>query len=68
MLLVRMTPINMFTLCAQFETPSHLATLPTMVGEPAGGSLTSDQWMLLATVFGPLVVRVNIMICLYICN
>lgn len=27
-----------------------------MVGEPAGGSLTADQWMILATVIGPLVV------------
>lgn len=36
--------------------PSHLGRLPTLVGVPAGGSLTADQWLLLATVVGPLAV------------
>lgn len=37
--------------------PSHFGRLPRMVGIPAGGSLTADQWLLLATVVAPLAVR-----------
>ena len=40
----------------KFTVPVHLASLPTAVGEPAGGSLTADQWLLMATVFGPVTV------------
>lgn len=40
----------------QLFLPANVGRLPTMVGEPAGGSLTADQWMILATVIGPLVV------------
>ncbi|KAI0685851.1 hypothetical protein C8T65DRAFT_835719 [Cerioporus squamosus] len=37
-----------------FVAPTKLGRLPHLVGEPAGGSLTSDQWMLLATVVAPM--------------
>ncbi|THH29183.1 hypothetical protein EUX98_g5001, partial [Antrodiella citrinella] len=40
----------------QFEMPSWVARLPTEVGAPAGGSLTSDEWKALAMVYGPLVI------------
>ncbi|KAI0323219.1 hypothetical protein GY45DRAFT_1410608 [Cubamyces sp. BRFM 1775] len=34
--------------------PSRLGRLPRLIGEPAGGSLTADQWLILVTVVGPL--------------
>ncbi|RPD62755.1 hypothetical protein L227DRAFT_562043 [Lentinus tigrinus ALCF2SS1-6] len=37
-----------------FTVPSKLGRLPHLVGEPAGGSLTSDQWMLLAIIIAPM--------------
>lgn len=39
-----------------FELPAFLGRLPALVGEPAGGSLTADQWMVLAIVVGPLAI------------
>ncbi|OJT12651.1 hypothetical protein TRAPUB_10801 [Trametes pubescens] len=39
---------------AKLSLPSKLGRLPRLVGEPAGGSLTADQWLILATVVGPL--------------
>ncbi|KZT60353.1 hypothetical protein CALCODRAFT_533217, partial [Calocera cornea HHB12733] len=36
-----------------FEMPTSYARLPTKVGYPAGGSLTSDEWRALAVVYGP---------------
>ncbi|KZO96677.1 hypothetical protein CALVIDRAFT_481011, partial [Calocera viscosa TUFC12733] len=39
-----------------FEMPTWYARLPTKVGYPAGGSLTSDEWRALAVVYGPAVV------------
>lgn len=39
-----------------FQMPAYLGRLPALVGEPAGGSLTADQWMVLATVVGPLAI------------
>ncbi|KAF6741770.1 hypothetical protein DFP72DRAFT_861523 [Ephemerocybe angulata] len=44
------------TFLSEFQMPSWVGRLPTQVGEPAGGSLTADQWMLLATVIGPIAV------------
>ncbi|KAL1936999.1 hypothetical protein VTO73DRAFT_2039 [Trametes versicolor] len=38
----------------KLSLPSKLGRLPRLVGEPAGGSLTADQWLILATVVGPL--------------
>ncbi|KIO06288.1 hypothetical protein M404DRAFT_24567 [Pisolithus tinctorius Marx 270] len=35
--------------------PTSCGKLPTNIGTPAGGSLTADQWLLLATVYGPVV-------------
>jgi hypothetical protein len=37
--------------------PGSCGKLPKEIGMPAGGSLTADQWLLLATVYGPIVVR-----------
>ncbi|KIM51792.1 hypothetical protein SCLCIDRAFT_18301 [Scleroderma citrinum Foug A] len=43
-------------LLADFEVPVHCGKLPTDIGTPAGGSLTADQWLLLATLYGPIVI------------
>ncbi|KAI6041804.1 hypothetical protein EDC04DRAFT_2892688 [Pisolithus marmoratus] len=40
----------------KFEIPTSCGKLPTNIGIPAGGSLTADQWLLLATVYGPIVI------------
>lgn len=37
--------------------PAKLGRLPSLIGEPAGGSLTADQWLVFATVVAPLAVR-----------
>ncbi|OSD01435.1 hypothetical protein PYCCODRAFT_1425928 [Trametes coccinea BRFM310] len=39
---------------SELTLPSRLGRLPRLIGEPAGGSLTADQWLILATVVGPL--------------
>ncbi|KZT18076.1 hypothetical protein NEOLEDRAFT_1081034 [Neolentinus lepideus HHB14362 ss-1] len=41
---------------AQFEIPATCGKLPKDIGTPAGGSLTADQWQLLAVVFGPIII------------
>ncbi len=41
---------------SQISLPSKLGRLPRLIGEPAGGSLTADQWLNLVKVVGPLVV------------
>ncbi|KZT59545.1 hypothetical protein CALCODRAFT_536392 [Calocera cornea HHB12733] len=38
---------------ATFEMPVSSARLPSQVGEPAGGSLTSDEWRALGVLYGP---------------
>ncbi|KJA24792.1 hypothetical protein HYPSUDRAFT_53569 [Hypholoma sublateritium FD-334 SS-4] len=43
-------------LIAEIEMPKKLGRLPAMIGEPAGGSLTADQWLIFATVVAPLVI------------
>jgi hypothetical protein len=40
----------------QFIIPSTCGKLPKEIGMPSGGSLTADQWLLLATVYGPIIV------------
>lgn len=40
----------------QCTVPDHLGRLPVKIGKPAGGSLTADQWIILGTVMGPLIV------------
>jgi len=40
----------------KFIMPAELGRLPNMIGTPAGGSLTADQWLLLAVVVAPVAV------------
>ncbi|EMD33478.1 hypothetical protein CERSUDRAFT_57200 [Gelatoporia subvermispora B] len=42
------------TMLADLEMPARLGRLPSLIGEPAGGSLTADQWLVLVTIVGPL--------------
>ncbi|KAI1783145.1 hypothetical protein LXA43DRAFT_977257 [Ganoderma leucocontextum] len=39
-----------------FVVPTSAGKLPKDIGTPAGGSLTADQWRLLAVVEGPIVI------------
>ncbi|KIM52664.1 hypothetical protein SCLCIDRAFT_11799 [Scleroderma citrinum Foug A] len=49
--------LTMFhNMLADFITPGTCGKLPTDIGTPAGGSLSADQWLLLATVYGPIIV------------
>ena len=41
----------------QLKMPAKLGRLPNLIGEPAGGSLTADQWLTFATVVAPLAVN-----------
>jgi hypothetical protein len=41
---------------SQLKMPAKLGRLPNLIGEPAGGSLTADQWLNFATVVAPLAV------------
>ncbi|KAG1846632.1 hypothetical protein F4604DRAFT_1688312 [Suillus subluteus] len=41
---------------ADFIVPGSSGKLPTDIGMPSGGSLTADQWLLLATVYGPIII------------
>ncbi|KAG1735328.1 uncharacterized protein EDB91DRAFT_563011 [Suillus paluster] len=41
---------------ANFTLPSSCGKLPKDIGMPSGGSLTADQWLLLSTVYGPIVI------------
>ncbi|KIO00608.1 hypothetical protein M404DRAFT_29307 [Pisolithus tinctorius Marx 270] len=43
-------------LLANFEIPSSCGKLPMDIGVPAGSSLTANQWLLLATVYGPIAI------------
>ncbi|KAI6015498.1 hypothetical protein BKA83DRAFT_4061063, partial [Pisolithus microcarpus] len=47
---------TLHNMLSDFIIPSSCGKLPTDIGIPAGGSLTADQWLLLATVYGPIVV------------
>jgi hypothetical protein len=42
-------------LLADFVVPVSCGKLPIDISVPSGGSLTADQWLLLATVYGPIV-------------
>ncbi|EJD38133.1 hypothetical protein AURDEDRAFT_172768 [Auricularia subglabra TFB-10046 SS5] len=42
-------------LLSTFEAAPWVGRLPKLVGEPAGGSLSADEWKHLGTTFGPLV-------------
>ncbi|KAG2351109.1 hypothetical protein BDR07DRAFT_1502581, partial [Suillus spraguei] len=39
-----------------FIVPGSCGRLPTDIGMPSGGSLTADQWLLLATTYGPIII------------
>ncbi|KIM79981.1 hypothetical protein PILCRDRAFT_89847 [Piloderma croceum F 1598] len=41
---------------AEFSLPAYLGRLPALMGVPAGGSLTADQWLLMATIVGPIAI------------
>ncbi|THU85280.1 hypothetical protein K435DRAFT_806048, partial [Dendrothele bispora CBS 962.96] len=41
---------------SQLNLPSKLGRLPRLIGEPAGGSLTADQWLIFATIVAPLAI------------
>ncbi|THU88212.1 hypothetical protein K435DRAFT_680238 [Dendrothele bispora CBS 962.96] len=41
---------------SQLTLPSKLGRLPRLIGEPAGGSLTADQWLIFATIVAPLAI------------
>ncbi|KAG9317973.1 hypothetical protein JVU11DRAFT_29 [Chiua virens] len=43
-------------LLPEFTIPVSCGKLPTDIGMPSGGSLTADQWLLLVTVYGPIVI------------
>ncbi|KAK0432003.1 hypothetical protein EV421DRAFT_1911298 [Armillaria borealis] len=40
----------------QLNIPPFLGHLPAMMGEPAGGSLTADQWLIATTIVCPIIV------------
>ncbi|KAF7372218.1 hypothetical protein MVEN_00081200 [Mycena venus] len=41
---------------ANFTLPSTCGKLPKELGLTSGGSLTADQWLLLGTVYGPIII------------
>ncbi|KAJ7852606.1 hypothetical protein B0H13DRAFT_2359401 [Mycena leptocephala] len=41
---------------ANFSLPGVCGKLPKELGLTSGGSLTADQWLLLATVYGPIII------------
>ncbi|KAG1886831.1 uncharacterized protein F5891DRAFT_922731, partial [Suillus fuscotomentosus] len=41
---------------ADFIVPGSCGKLPMDISMPSGGSLTADQWLLLATVYGPIII------------
>ncbi|KAH9912376.1 hypothetical protein B0H21DRAFT_828763 [Amylocystis lapponica] len=47
---------RMHAILADLHMPATLGRLPALVGEPAGGSLTADQWLVFATVVAPLAI------------
>ncbi|KIJ15288.1 hypothetical protein PAXINDRAFT_11826 [Paxillus involutus ATCC 200175] len=40
----------------KFVIPGSSGKLPTDIGMPSGGSLTTDQWLLLSTIYGPIII------------
>ncbi|KAF7358278.1 hypothetical protein MVEN_00876900 [Mycena venus] len=47
---------SLHAILAKLKLPAHLGRLPSLIGEPAGGSLTADQWRVFATVVAPLII------------
>ncbi|KIK80425.1 hypothetical protein PAXRUDRAFT_36197 [Paxillus rubicundulus Ve08.2h10] len=52
--------LTLLTACknfsSQFIVPGSCGKLPTDIGMPSRGSLTADQWLLVSTVYGPIVI------------
>ncbi|KAF8057435.1 hypothetical protein FPV67DRAFT_1677229 [Lyophyllum atratum] len=44
---------RLHAILADLHMPAKLGRLPSLIGEPAGGSLTADQWLVFATVVAP---------------
>lgn len=51
---------NVHLFACEFEAPEWAGRLPVRVGEPAGGSLTADEYKLLIICPGAIVVRCGI--------
>ncbi|KAF8066846.1 hypothetical protein FPV67DRAFT_1670313 [Lyophyllum atratum] len=47
---------RLHAILAELKMPAKLGRLPSLIGEPAGGSLTADQWLVFVTVVAPLAV------------
>ncbi|KAJ7816338.1 hypothetical protein B0H13DRAFT_1923633 [Mycena leptocephala] len=47
---------SLHALLAKLKLPAHLGRLPSLIGEPAGGSLTADQWLVFCTIVAPLII------------
>ncbi|KAF8155108.1 hypothetical protein K438DRAFT_2026517 [Mycena galopus ATCC 62051] len=47
---------TLHALLDKLKLPADLGHLPSLIGEPAGGSLTADQWLVFATVVAPLII------------
>ncbi|KII93303.1 hypothetical protein PLICRDRAFT_100818 [Plicaturopsis crispa FD-325 SS-3] len=47
---------RLHAILAQLDMPAKLGRLPSLIGEPAGGSLTADQWLVFATVVAPIAI------------
>ncbi|KAG1818070.1 uncharacterized protein BJ212DRAFT_1298920 [Suillus subaureus] len=53
---------------ANFTLPSACRKLPKDIGMPSGGLFTVDQWLLLSTVYGPIVIPQLWSTCLPSCD
>ncbi|KAJ7170889.1 hypothetical protein C8R43DRAFT_1120617 [Mycena crocata] len=47
---------SLHTILSKLQLPAHLGRLPSLIGEPAGGSLTADQWLNFCTIVAPLAI------------
>ncbi|KAF7366659.1 hypothetical protein MSAN_00923800 [Mycena sanguinolenta] len=47
---------SLHAILANLRMPARLGRLPSLIGEPAGGSLTADQWLIFITVVAPLAI------------
>ncbi|KAF7348324.1 hypothetical protein MSAN_01786200 [Mycena sanguinolenta] len=47
---------SLHALLSKLKLPAHLGRLPSLIGEPAGGSLTADQWLNFCTIVAPLTI------------
>ncbi|KAJ7156359.1 hypothetical protein C8R46DRAFT_1115786 [Mycena filopes] len=47
---------SLHAILSKLKLPAHLGRLPSLIGEPAGGSLTADQWLNFATVVASLAI------------